>query len=54
LRFEKQKLAYINRQVISDIKAKAHAMLNAAFKSVAGYNDDNNTPKTYKDLLKHR
>jgi hypothetical protein len=28
-------------------------MLNAAFNSVAGFDDGSNTPKTYKDVLKH-
>jgi hypothetical protein len=29
-------------------------MLNAAFNSVAGFDDGSDTPKDYKDVLKHK
>jgi hypothetical protein len=37
--------AYINKE---------YAMLNAAFNSVAGFDDGSDTPKTHKDVLQHR
>jgi hypothetical protein len=46
-------IAYINNQVFPD-HDKEHALLNASFNSVAGFDDGSDTPKAYKDVLKHK
>jgi hypothetical protein len=45
-------IAYINNQVLPDHE-KEYAMLNAAFNSVAGFDNGSDTPKTYRDVLEH-
>jgi hypothetical protein len=45
-------IAYINNQVLPD-HDKEYAMLNAAINSVAGFDYGSDTPKTYRDVLKH-
>jgi hypothetical protein len=46
-------IAYINNQVLPDHDTE-YAMLNAAFNSVAGFDDGSDTSKAYKDVLKQK
>jgi hypothetical protein len=45
-------IACIKNQVLPD-HDKEYAILNAAFNSIAGFDDGSDTPKTYKDVLNH-
>jgi hypothetical protein len=46
-------VAYINRQIQPD-KDKEFIMLSAAFNSIAGFDDESDTPKSYIDVSGHK
>jgi hypothetical protein len=58
IRLESNHVAYINKQVLPELKDKNYqgefAMLQTASISVAGFNDGSDTPRNYKDVLKHK
>jgi hypothetical protein len=51
-------VVYINKQVLPESKDNTYqrefSMIQAAFNSVAGFDDGSDTPKNYKDVLKHK
>jgi hypothetical protein len=47
-------IAYINKQVKSDVQDKEYMMLGAAFNSVAGFDDGRGIRKNFKDVLGHK
>jgi hypothetical protein len=50
--------SYINKKILQESKDKAYqsefAMIQAALNSVAVFDDGSDTPKNYKDVLKHK
>jgi hypothetical protein len=56
-RLQSNHVAYVNKQVLPEVKAKAYkkhfVIIQAAFYSVAGSDDGTDTPISYNDVLKH-